>query len=100
MSTLEEFNEAVEAGLYNKFTTYGIITLHLYHNEQFILKTYSYKTFFKQGNDETLFSFAFATFVSGFQLRAYLHAVCLIFTMQTMDNILNNSGKDSFIFFW
>jgi hypothetical protein len=32
--------------------------------------------------------------------RAYLHAVCWIFTMQTIDNILNNSGKDSFFSFW
>jgi hypothetical protein len=38
-------------------------------------------------------------FFSGFQLRAYLHAVCLIFTMQTIDNILNNSGND-FNYFW
>jgi hypothetical protein len=29
--------------------------MHFYHNEQFILKIYSYKTFFKQGSDETLF---------------------------------------------
>jgi hypothetical protein len=28
-----------------------------------------------------------------------LHAVCWIFTMQMIDNILNNSGKDSFISF-
>jgi hypothetical protein len=74
--------------------------MNFYHNEQFILKIYSYKTFFKQGSDDTLFWIAFARFVSGFQLRAYLHAVCLIFTMQTIDNILNNSGKDSFISFW
>jgi hypothetical protein len=99
MSTLEEFNGDVEAGLYNKFTRYGKMTMHFYHNEQFILKIYSYKTFFKQGSDETLFCIAFARFVSGYQLRAYLHAVCLIFTMQTMDNILNNSGKNSFISF-
>ena len=39
-------------------------------------------------------------FFSGFQLRAYLHAVCWIFTLQTIDNILNNSVKDSFISFW
>jgi hypothetical protein len=103
MSTLEEFHEAVEAGLYNKFTRNGKMTMHFYHNEQFILKIYNYKTFFKQGSDETIFCIAFARFVSGFQLRqlrAYLHAVCLIFTMQTIDNILNNSGKDSFNSFW
>ena len=100
MLTLEEFNEAIEAGLYNKFTRYGKMTVHFYHNEQFILKIYNYKTFFKQGSDETLFCIAFARFVSGFQLRAYLHAVCLIFTMQTIDNILDNSGKDSFNSFW
>jgi hypothetical protein len=69
--------------------------MHFYHNELFIVKIYSYKTFFKQGSEETLFRIAFARFVSGFQLRAYLHTVCLIFTMQTIDNILNNSGKDS-----
>jgi hypothetical protein len=74
MSTLEEFNEAIEAGLYNKFTRYGKMTVHFYHNEQFILKIYNYKTFFKQGSNETLFCIAFARFVSGFQLRAYLHA--------------------------
>jgi hypothetical protein len=45
MSTLEEFNEAVEAGLCNKFTRYGKMTVHFYHNEQFILKIYNYKTF-------------------------------------------------------
>jgi hypothetical protein len=28
MSTLEEFNEAVEAGLYNKFTRYGKMALN------------------------------------------------------------------------
>ena len=50
MSTLEEFNEAIEAGLYNKFTRYGKMTVHFYHNEQFILKIYNYKTFFKQGD--------------------------------------------------
>ena len=55
MSTLEEFNGAVEAGLYNKFTRYGKMTMNFYHNEQFILKIYSYKTFFKQGSDEPLF---------------------------------------------
>ena len=55
MSTLEEFNEAVEAGLYNKCTRYGKMTVHFYHNEQFILKIYNYKTFFKQGSDETIF---------------------------------------------
>ena len=55
MSTLEEFNGAVEAGLYNTFTRYGKMTMNFYHNEQFILKIYSYKTFFKQGSDETLF---------------------------------------------
>jgi hypothetical protein len=38
MSTLEEFNKAVEAGLYNKFTRYGKMTVHFYHNEQ--LKLY------------------------------------------------------------
>jgi hypothetical protein len=63
------------------------MTMHFYHNEQFILKIYSYKKFFKQGSDETLLCIAFARFVSGFQLRAYLHAVCLIFTIQTIDNI-------------
>ena len=94
MSTLEEFNGA---GLYHKFTRYGKMTMNFYHNEQFILKIYNYKTFFKPGSDETIFCIASARFVSGFQLRAYLHAVCLIFTMQTIDNILNNSGKDSFI---
>jgi hypothetical protein len=60
MSTLEEFNEAVEAGLYNKFARYRKMTMHFYHNEQFILKIYNYKTFFKQGSDETLFCIAFA----------------------------------------
>ena len=79
MSTLEEFNGAVEAGLYNKFTRYGKMTMNFYHNEQFIFKIYSYKTFFKQGSDETLFLIAF--------------------TMQTIHNILNNSGKNSFISF-
>jgi hypothetical protein len=74
MSTLEEFNGAVEASLYNKFTRYGKMTMHFYHNEQFILKIYSYKPFFKQGSDETLFCIAFARFVSGFQLRAYPRA--------------------------
>ena len=64
------------------------MTMRPYHNEEFILKIYSYGTFFKQGSDETLFCIAFARFVSGFQLRAHLHAVCLIFTMQTIDNIL------------
>ena len=49
MSTLEEFNEAVEAGLYNKFTRYGKMTMHFYHNEQFILKIYNYKTFLNKG---------------------------------------------------
>jgi hypothetical protein len=48
MSTHEEFNRAVEAGLYNKFRRYGKITMNFYHNEQFILKIYSNKTFFKQ----------------------------------------------------
>ena len=100
MSILEEFNEAIEAGLYNKFTRYGKMTVHFYLKEQFILKIYNYKTFFKQGSDESLFCIAFARFVSGFQLRAYLHAVYLIFTMQTIDNILNNSGKDNFNSFW
>jgi hypothetical protein len=52
MSTLEEFNGA---GLYNKFTRYGKMTMNFYHNEQFILKIYNYKTFFKQGSDETIF---------------------------------------------
>ena len=33
-------------------------------------------------------------------IRAYLYAVCWIFTMQTIDNILNNSGPYSFIYFW
>jgi hypothetical protein len=47
------------------------MTMHFYHNKQFILKIYSYKTFFKQGSDETLFCIAFARFV---------------------DSILNNSG--------
>ena len=61
--------------------------MHFYHNEQFILKIYSYKKFFKQGSDETFLCIAFARFVSGFQLRAYLHAVCLIFTIQTIGNI-------------
>jgi hypothetical protein len=51
MSTLEEFNEAAEAGLYNIFTRYGKMTMHFYYNEQFILKIYNYKTFFKQGSD-------------------------------------------------
>jgi hypothetical protein len=97
---LKRSTKAVEAGLYNIFTRYGKMTMHFYHNEEFILKIYSYKKFFKQGSDETLFRIAFAIFVSEFQLRAYLHAVCLIFTMQTIDNILNNSGKDSFISFW
>jgi hypothetical protein len=46
---------AVEAGLYNKFTRYGKTTMHFYHNEEFILKIYSYKMFFKQGSGETLF---------------------------------------------
>jgi hypothetical protein len=56
MSTLAEFNGAVEAGgLCNKFTRYGKMTMNFYHNEQFILKIYSYKTFFKQGSDDTLF---------------------------------------------
>jgi hypothetical protein len=55
MSTLEEFNEAVEYGLYNRFTRYGKMTVHFYHNKEFILKIYSYKTFFKQGSEETLF---------------------------------------------
>jgi hypothetical protein len=96
MSTLEEFNEAVEAG--SVINLQGMeMTMHFYHNEQFILKIYNYKTFFKQGSNETLFCIAFARFVSGFQLRAYLYAVCL---MQTIDNILNNSGKDSFNSFW
>ena len=36
MSTLEEFNEAVEAGLYNKFTRYGKMTMHFYHNEHLL----------------------------------------------------------------
>ena len=49
MSTLEEFNGAVEAGLYNKFTRYGKMTMNFYHNEQFILKIYSYKTFLNKG---------------------------------------------------
>ena len=79
MSTLEEFNEAVEAGLYNKFSSYGKMTMHFYHNERFILKIYSYKTFFKQWSDGTLFCIAFARFVSGFQLRAYLHALMFDF---------------------
>jgi hypothetical protein len=35
-----------------------------------------------------------------FQIRGHLHAVCWIFTMQTIDNILNNSGPYSFISFW
>jgi hypothetical protein len=69
MSTLEEFNEAVEAGLYNKFTRYGKMTMHVYRNEQFLLKILSSKRFFKQGSDETLFCIAFARFVSGFQLN-------------------------------
>jgi hypothetical protein len=60
MSTLEEFNEAVEAGLYNKFTTYGKMTVHFYHNEQLIFKIYNYKTFFKQRSDESLFRIAHA----------------------------------------
>ena len=55
MSTLEEFNEAVDSGLYNTFTRYGKMTMHFYHNEQFILKIYCYKMFFKQGSNETLF---------------------------------------------
>jgi hypothetical protein len=46
MSTLEESNGAVKAGLYNKFTRYGKMTMHFYYNEQFILKIYCYKTFF------------------------------------------------------
>jgi hypothetical protein len=66
MSTLEEFNKAVEAGLYNKFARYGKMTMHFYHNERFILKIYSYKTFFKQGSNKTLFCIAFARFGSGF----------------------------------
>ena len=91
MSTLEEFNEAIEdkftryGKMNNKLTRYGKMTKHFYHNEQSMLKIYNYKTFFKQGSDESLFCIAFARFVSGFQLRAYLHAVCLIFTMQTID---------------
>ena len=36
MSTFEEFNRAVEASLYNKFTRYGKMTINFYHNEQFI----------------------------------------------------------------
>jgi hypothetical protein len=85
MSTLEEFNVAVEAGLYNKFTKYGKMTMHFYHNEQVNLKIYySYKTFFKQGSDETLFCIAFQD-SSRFQLRAYLHALCLIFTIDAND---------------
>ena len=52
---LKSSTGAVEAGLYNKFTKYGKMTMNCYHNEQFILKIYSYKTFFKQGSDETLF---------------------------------------------
>jgi hypothetical protein len=61
MSTLEEFNEAVEAGLsLNKFTRYGKMTMHVYRNEQFILQILSSKRIFKQGSDETLFCIAFA----------------------------------------
>jgi hypothetical protein len=89
----KEVNEAVEAGLYNNFTRYGKMTMHLLLSQWGI--------YLKQGSDETLFCIAFARFVSGFQLRAYLiHAVCLIFVMQTIDNILNNWGKESFISFW
>jgi hypothetical protein len=69
------------------------MTMRPYHNGEFIFKIYSYKKFIKQGTNETLFFIAFAIFVSGFQLRAYLHGVCLIFTMQTIDNILNNSDN-------
>ena len=46
MSTLKEVNEAVEAGLYNNFTRYGKMTMHFYHNEEFIVKIYSYKKSF------------------------------------------------------
>jgi hypothetical protein len=49
--------------------------MRLYHNEEFILKIYRNRKFFKQGSDETLFCIAFARFVSGFQLRAYSLAV-------------------------
>jgi hypothetical protein len=66
-----------------------------YHNEEFILKIYSYSKFFKQGSDETFFCIAFARFVSGFSYELIYHAVCLNFTMQKIDNILNNSGEDS-----
>ena len=54
MSTLEEFNEAVEAGLYNKLW-YGKMTMHFYHNEQFILKIYNYKTFLNKGATKLYF---------------------------------------------
>ena len=40
MSTLEEFNEAVVAGLYNTFIRYGKMTMHFYHNVQYLLKVY------------------------------------------------------------
>jgi hypothetical protein len=36
MSTLEEVNEAVALDLYNNFTRYGKMTMHPYHNEEFI----------------------------------------------------------------
>jgi hypothetical protein len=68
--------------------------MRLYHNEEFIKKS-TYRKFFKQLSGGILFCIAFARFFSGFQLRAYLHAGCWIFTMQTIDNILNSSDKDS-----
>jgi hypothetical protein len=37
MSTL--VNEAVEAGLYNKFTRYGKMTMHFYHNGELFFKS-------------------------------------------------------------
>jgi hypothetical protein len=46
------------------------------------------------GGSQNLFCISHARFFSGFQLRAYLHAVCWIFTIQTIDNILNKSGKN------
>jgi hypothetical protein len=49
MSTLEEFNEAVEAGLYNKFARYGKMTMHFYHNEQFIVKYTATRRFLNKG---------------------------------------------------
>jgi hypothetical protein len=75
------------------------MTMRPYHNEEFIKISTATGSFLTEGSGGTLFCITFARFFSGFQLRAYLHAVSWIFTKQTIDNILNNSGKDSLISF-